>query len=126
MHCLSFQESYFSGGTLVQLKAFTGQPSIAFWMVDSARASGLPIIYISDTHREGDHEFEIWGEHAVSGSEGSEIIPELEPRKDDYQLEKEKYSAFYNTELNSLLGELGVDKIVLTGVDTHLHPAHCG
>lgn len=90
----------------------------------SARASGRPVIYISDSHPQGDPEFSIWGAHAKAGSEGSEIIHELEPEEGDHTLEKQEYSAFYETGLNDLLKELGVDKVVLTGVLTHICIQH--
>ncbi len=93
-------------------------------IVEAALSSDKPIIYVCDTHPEDDNEFSIWGEHAVSGTEGAEIIPELEPEKNDYKIEKSKYSAFYDTKLESLLEELGVDKLVLTGVLTHICIQH--
>ncbi len=93
-------------------------------IIKAARSSDKPIIYTCDTHSEGDHEFSIWGEHAVSGTEGCEVIPELEPEEDDYKIEKSKYSAFYDTKLESLLEELGVERLVLTGVLTHICIQH--
>ncbi len=93
-------------------------------IVETARSSNRPVIFACDTHEEGDHEFSIWGEHAVSGTEGSEVVPELKPEEEDYKIEKSKYSAFYGTELDSLLEELGVDKLVLTGVLTHICIQH--
>lgn len=93
-------------------------------LLAAARSSGKLVIYVSDTHPEGDSEFSIWGEHAVAGTEGSEVIPELEPKDDDYTLEKREYSAFYETGLDSLLEELDVDDLVLTGVLTHICIQH--
>ncbi len=93
-------------------------------LLDEARSAGKPVIYARDSHPEGDREFGLWGEHAVSGSEGSEIIPELEPKEGEVILEKEKYSAFYDTGLDSVLEDLGVDEVVLTGVLTHICIQH--
>ncbi len=91
---------------------------------ESARSSDIPLIFICDTHEKGDPEFSVWDRHAVAGTEGSEIVPELEVKDKDYKLEKSKYSAFFDTELDSLLKELGVDKLVLTGVLTHICIQH--
>lgn len=91
---------------------------------EAARSSDKTVIYISDAHPEGDEEFSIWGRHAVSGTEGSEVIPELEPGEQDYTLEKQEYSAFYNTGLESLLEDLDVNELVLTGVLTHICIQH--
>lgn len=93
-------------------------------LLNSARDTDKPVIYISDSHSEEDQEFEIWGSHALSGEEGSEIIPELEPKEKDLTLEKEKYSAFYDTDLESALEELNIDRVVLSGVLTHICIQH--
>lgn len=93
-------------------------------LLEFARSSDKPVVYISDSHPEGDHEFSIWGPHAVSGTEGTAVVPELEPGEGDYTLKKQKYSAFYDTGLNSLLRELDVNEVVLTGVLTHICIQH--
>ncbi len=93
-------------------------------LIEKGRSANKPIIYVSDSHPKDDEEFSIWGSHAVSGSEGSEIIPELEPEEEDYTLEKEKYSAFYETGLGNVLEELEVEKLILTGVLTHICIQH--
>ncbi len=98
-------------------------PNIAS-LIEVARDRNKPIIYVTDSHPEGDHEFGIWGQHAVSGSKGSEVVPDLEPMEDDYKLKKIKYSAFYETELDSILNNLEVDEVVLTGVLTHICIQH--
>lgn len=93
-------------------------------VLNHAHESNLPVVYISDYHAEDDHEFSIWDAHAVKGTEGSKVIPELEPSKEDYTMKKTKYSAFYDTELDSLLNELKVDELVLMGVLTHICIQH--
>lgn len=93
-------------------------------LLESARSSGRPVIYVSDSHPEGDHEFSIWGSHAISGTEGSEVVPHLEPNDDDYTLKKRKYSAFFETELDSILEDLDAETLILTGVLTHICIQH--
>ncbi len=94
-------------------------------LVDAARRSGSPVIYITDAHLPGvDHEFEIWGSHAVAGSPEAEMVPELEPGEGDHRLYKRRYSAFYATGLDALLRELKVDTVVLTGVLTNICIQH--
>lgn len=98
-------------------------PAIAN-LLESARKSEKPVIYVSDSHPGDDEEFSIWGPHAVEGSKGSEIIPELKPEEKDHTLSKTKYSAFYDTDLDSLLKKLDVDEVILTGVLTHICIQH--
>lgn len=93
-------------------------------ILNRGRETGKEIIYVKDSHPEGDHEFDIWGSHAVEGTEGSEIVSGLEPEDDEPVLKKTKYSAFYNTELEKVLKDLDVNKVVLTGVLTHICIQH--
>lgn len=94
-------------------------------LVDAARRGGSPVVYVTDAHLEGvDHEFDVWGSHAVAGSPEAEMVPELEPEKGEYRLYKRRYSAFYATGLDALLRELDVDTVVLTGVLTNICIQH--
>ena len=90
-----------------------------------ARGEEVPIIYITDAHLpEGDREFDIWPRHAVEGSEGAQVVDELEPEAGDHRIKKRRYSGFYATGLDGLLREFGVDTIVLTGLVTNICIQH--
>lgn len=93
-------------------------------IVEVAESGGIPVIYVCDSHSEDDREFSIWGSHAIAGTEGAEIVPELEPREGQRVLEKTKYSAFFDTKLDEVLDGLGVDTIVLAGVLTEICIQH--
>ncbi len=94
-------------------------------LLEEARREGAPIVYVTDAHLPGvDREFEVWGEHAVEGSWGAEVVDELRPREGDHRLYKRRYSAFYATGLDALLRELGVGSVVLTGVVTNICIQH--
>ena len=84
-----------------------------------AREAGVPVIYVNDSHEPDDSEFEKWPPHSITGSAGSRIIPELEPRPGDHILGKKRYSAFFQTELDELLKRLGVNHLVITGTVTN-------
>lgn len=81
-----------------------------------ARQQNVPIIYITDSHRPDDHEFRYWPAHAVSDTWGGEVVDELQPREGDYVIPKRRYSAFFGTDLDTYLRELGITKLYLTGV----------
>jgi hypothetical protein len=53
-------------------------------LLTEARKNGMPAIFLRDAHRKGDKELEVWGEHAMKGTKGSEIIPEIAPQNGDY------------------------------------------
>ncbi len=88
-------------------------------LIDAAHEKGIPVIYANDCHTpEIDHEFVVWGPHAVVGTKGAEVVPELTPTDKDYIVPKKRYSGFYGTNLELLLRELGVDTVIITGWQT--------
>ncbi len=89
-------------------------------VVESAREQGIPVIYVTDWHREDDREFDYWPPHAVEGSWGSQVVPELAPMPGDHLVRKRRYSAFFGTDLDLFLRERGVVKLYLTGVLTNI------
>ncbi|ODR79992.1 nicotinamidase [Haladaptatus sp. W1] len=90
----------------------------------AARENGVPVIYANDAHRPEDFELDVWGEHAMQGTEGAAVIPELEPDEGDHVFEKRTYDAFYGTALDEHLRSLGVDRVVLTGLHTNMCVRH--
>jgi nicotinamidase-related amidase len=88
------------------------------------RQRGEPILFICDSHDPDDREFTAWPRHAVAGTRGAEIVPELDRREEDPVIEKKRYSAFYETRLEEVLTEGGVDTLVLTGVLTDICVLH--
>ncbi|MFQ6085694.1 MAG: cysteine hydrolase family protein [Candidatus Bathyarchaeia archaeon] len=94
-------------------------------LIERARKNGVPIIYTSDAHVPGiDKELELWGQHALDGTEGAQVINELKPREGDYTIKKRRYSAFFATDLDVLLRELEVVSLVLVGIHTHICVLH--
>lgn len=89
-------------------------------LLDDARMSGVPVVYVLDRHRHDDPELDVWGSHAVEGTEGAEVWPPLAPKPGDVQVTKPAISAFFQTELEKTLDELGVDTLVLTGCATEV------
>lgn len=94
-------------------------PNIAA-LLKKARKKGNPVIYLRDAHKKDDPELGIWGEHAMKGTEGSEIIPQLKPEKNDIVIEKKWYSGFVDTELPEILKRADADTIILAGVSTDI------
>jgi nicotinamidase-related amidase len=56
----------------------------------------------------------------VVGTRDWEIADELKPTPEDVILDKQRYSSFYNTNLEVLLRGLGVTLLVVTGVTTNI------
>src|SRR5256885_15166464 len=80
-----------------------------------ARAAAEPVVYLTDNHPPGDAEFQMFPPHALVGTKGAEIVPELAPGKDDVLIPKRRYSGFFGTDLDITLRERGVDTLRLVG-----------
>ena len=55
----------------------------------------------------------------VEGTPGAQLDHRLDVRAADVLIIKKRYSAFFQTDLDELLRSLGVDTLILTGVNTH-------
>jgi len=86
----------------------------------AARSEGVPVVYACDSHAADDPDLEAWPLHALEGSEGAEIWPELAAQPGDRIVKKPTYSAFNRSTLGAVLEDLGADEIVLTGCATEL------
>jgi nicotinamidase-related amidase len=93
-------------------------------LLTHARKQGWVVVYSNDAHLLGDPEEKVWGVHALAGSDGAKVIKELVPQKEDYELGKRTYSAFYETGLDLVLREHGVEEVVITGQHTHICVRH--
>ena len=55
---------------------------------------------------------------AVEGKSGAEVIPELDPRPDDYYILKYRWSAFFQTYLDLALRARNIDTLLVSGGST--------
>ena len=83
------------------------------------KARGVPVIFVNDNFTHWREDFRqllaICSQPVV---QGAPLIEALPPERDDYNLLKPQHSAFYNTPLEVLLPQLGVDRVVLAGIAT--------
>ena len=97
-------------------------------ILDWASEHSIPIIYSNDSHRPTDFELNRWGEHAIRGTWGAEVIEELKPKARDFIVPKTTYSGFFNTDLDSILRSLynseGANTLILTGLHTDICVRH--
>jgi len=82
------------------------------------------VVYLKDSHKNGDAELQVWGEHAMKDSWGSQIVEDLEPKKGDVIIEKNTYDGFLFTPLEDILNEKGVKDVYLCGVATNICVQH--
>jgi len=94
--------------------------------IDACRNHGLPVVHVIRHYRADGSDVEITryrgfvesGGGCIRGTVGAEVVDELKPQKGDYIVVKQRWSAFFQTELDNLLQRLNVDQIVVTGVQT--------
>lgn len=88
-------------------------------LLDECRDLGIPVIYANDSFLPGDALF--GGQmkpHALRGTPGAEVIPELAPRPRDLVVPKRRFSAFHKTDLDQTLRTWGIDTVGVCGITT--------
>ena len=75
----------------------------------------LPVIYCNDHFGQWKDNTDDIIQHAAQ-SKGYAIAKQMAPAEFEYFIIKPKHSAFYGTQLDLLLRQLNVDRIVMTGV----------
>jgi nicotinamidase/pyrazinamidase len=92
-------------------------------LLEREKATGATAIFICDNHEPDDLEFQMFPRHCVRGTVEAEIIPELAPYA-DVIIPKQRYSGFFNTDLEKRLAELRPDKVIVCGVCTDICVMH--
>jgi len=85
-----------------------------------ARAAHEPVVYLTDDHLPDDAEFKMFPPHAIHGTKGAQIIPQLTPAPGDVVIPKRRYSGFFGTDLDITLREKGADTLRLVGDCTNI------
>lgn len=55
----------------------------------------------------------------IKGTPGCRLLAELAQQPEDFEIVKRRYSAFFGTELDDMLADLGCTHLVVGGVNTH-------
>jgi nicotinamidase-related amidase len=94
-------------------------------LLDLFRDRRLPVVHILRLHRPDGSDVEIMRQEifrrtpfAVEGTEGAEVISELMPKRGEFTVRKIRMSAFLGTDLDLLLRSIGVDTVVVAGIQT--------
>ncbi|MEO0231950.1 MAG: isochorismatase family cysteine hydrolase [candidate division WOR-3 bacterium] len=93
-------------------------------ILDKARKNKIKIFFTQDWHTKYDPEFKIWGEHAVAGTYGAEIIEELKPLEDEFLIKKLRYDAFFGTPLDIYLRAFNIKTLIVTGTVANICVLH--
>ncbi|HXG50116.1 MAG TPA: isochorismatase family cysteine hydrolase [candidate division Zixibacteria bacterium] len=97
-------------------------------LIDEARRVGLTVVYIRTTHSEWtDTPSWVYRSSQRSGLNtcregtwGAEFYDGIAPRPSERVVIKHRYSAFINTDLNTVLRARGIESVLVTGVATNV------
>lgn len=93
-------------------------------LIERARKSGTIIVHVADRHRDGFEDFEDrrLPRHCVSGGFDAEFFDGFGPSggKNEIEIVKRRFSAFFATELALFLNEQGVRRVMICGVKTNV------
>ena len=82
---------------------------------DAAERAGVPVIFVNDNFGQWRSDRARIIEY-VGGTRGRDVAARLRPLDNDYFVIKPQVSGFYATNLPVLLPQLGVSRLILTGV----------
>ena len=85
--------------------------------------AGSQVLFIRDTHDPDDLEFQMFPRHCIRGTAETEVVPELAGYAGEH-VAKNRYSAFYGTDLAERLEALNPEKIIVCGVCTDICVLH--
>lgn len=112
------------------LRPFNGQAPVPELTANAARlrrtaaALGMPVAYTAQpggmtTEQRGLLK-DFWGVGMTPSAADREVVEPVAPADGDWLLTKWRYSAFFNTELRSLMWRAGRDQLVICGVYAHV------
>ena len=79
-------------------------------LIGRARVAGRPVVFVQHNHATF--------EPMMRGNSGWEIYAELDHQPEDPVVEKEACDAFYGTSLESTLRALGIEEVIVCGLQT--------
>jgi ureidoacrylate peracid hydrolase len=93
-------------------------------LIDSFRLAKRPVIYTRHVHHPDHIDSGImgwwWKGMCVEGTPESEVHHEIAPLPSEKVVIKHRYSAFYNTDLETVLRVQGIEQLVITGVMSNM------
>ncbi len=93
-------------------------------LIEAFRAAGRPVIYTKHVHHPDRIDAGImgwwWEGMCEEGSPESEIPEEIAPAPREKVILKHRYSAFYNTDLETILRVQKIEDLVITGIMTNM------
>lgn len=102
--------------------AYSTLPAIAKFL-DYGRSKGWAVIYAYRIHRPSGVDAELFRRHffeegqpfCIAGTPGANVVEAIAPKDGDIRITKQRFSAFFGTDLDLVLRGLGAKNIYITG-----------
>jgi isochorismate hydrolase len=93
-------------------------------VIHFCRQKNIPVIFTQHGHTDVPSDVGVlgdwWGEVILHGTTDWRFISEIEIDSKDMVLQKKRYSAFYETDLEKILRAKGIQDLIISGVMTNL------
>lgn len=124
---VDMQNDFVAPGAPMQSKQALAAVPVLARTLAACRERGMRIVYTAHAHRRDGCDMGLYDDlyppiaerrALVDGTAGVEIYPDLAPAAGDHVIKKNRYSAFFATDLDLVLREWGIDTVVITGTTT--------
>ncbi len=93
-------------------------------IVKDRMSKNYDLIFTKDWHDVDDKEFDRFNKHCIAGTTGADLFEDLRSLVENYDrtkfVLKNRFSAFYGTNMDEILKDLSTKKIEVCGVDTNI------
>ena len=93
-------------------------------VIQFCRLKNIPVIFTQHGHTDAASDGgvlgEWWGQVILHGTKDWKFIPEMKIESEDMVLQKKRYSAFFQTDLEKFLQSKGIKDLIISGVMTNL------
>ncbi len=118
---IDMQQEFFKSGPLAERRALLSEKINE--LVDLMHEKKHPVIWVRQEYKANLSDAPLHNRRnnkpvTIEGTEECKILPELHRDKGDSEIIKKRFSAFLNTELETLLKKRGIDTLIITGVNT--------
>ena len=127
MIVVDMQNDFVAPGAPMETPAARAMVPVLADSLTACRAAGIKVIYTAHVHRRDgsdlgnfkDLDARIATHQAlVDGTPGVDIYPPLAPAQGEHVIKKHRYSAFFDTDLDTILREWGIDTVIISGTTT--------
>ncbi len=129
---IDMQNDFIEEGSVLEVPNIRDQIPKIKKLIETCRGIGIPIIYTKQVYRADTavrplilDMFTLLDKKGLrEGSEGAEIHKDLKPLPSDFIVKKLRFSAFYNTDLESILRNIksrrSIDTVIICGTVTNI------